>query len=429
MASTSSKARAGNDPVIPSQLRSRTHNPDETYVAICEKQGIKPNAAVRVALNNEFVKVLEIFPDQFEVSELPALGEILKHDTKIEYVKMPNCQLGATLCYVFAGVLKTNRTIKKLDFSYNRLSPVASKELLRAVADNPVIEHIRLRGNHLTEHICQEIAGELERNITLKHLDITNNDMDMSGVVLLINAMPECDVEYEGNFWAAEIANSISHGLGIVLSFIGGYYLIKEASRPVHPTIYLVSCWIFLSSLVALYTCSTLAHSFHRMKITGRMFVILDHSCIAVLIAGSYTPFSWVNLGHTFAGPALGSAEWILAVFAIVLSFQGKKYAKYELIVFLLMGWAAAVPFRELMACMQMDGVYLLALGGAFYTFGVGFYLAGRTKPMLHAVWHFMVLSGSISHYFCVLWYARPCTTMPSAIPLDDPLAGRFIDL
>eukprot|EP01134_Creolimax_fragrantissima_P002513 CFRG2513T1 len=408
------------------KLNSRTSR----YVLNCVDLEVVPNPAIMIALSNTNVKTLELFPDQFSISDLIALGKFLENDSRIEYVKMPNCKMGASLCYVFAEVLKRNETIVKLDFSYNRLSMVSVVELLKAVSDNKTIEHIRLRGNLMHEHLCKDAAEHLVRNKTLKHLDITNNNMDMNGVIVLMEALPNCEVEFEGNFWAAEIANSITHGLGILLSFIGGYFLIQEASdRSKHPLSYLVTSWVFILSLVCLYTCSTLAHSFHRMKVTGRTLIILDHSCISILIAGSYTPFSWVSLGHTWIGPALGYTEWALALCAVFLSLQQKKYAKYELITFVFMGWLAIIPGYEFMNCMQSEGLALVAVGGLFYTVGIYFFIRGQTIPMLHAVWHFMVLGGSISHYFAVLLYCRPCVLSTDIRSTEGAAWGRMLDL
>ncbi|WP_028575299.1 PAQR family membrane homeostasis protein TrhA [Desulfonatronovibrio hydrogenovorans] len=202
-----------------------------------------------------------------------------------------------------------------------------------------------------------------------------------------------------------EIANSITHGLGIVFSVVG--LAVLTAFSGIFGTAWhVVSCSIYGSTLIILYTASTLYHSVQepRKKQICRIF---DHSAIFILIAGTYTPFTLVNLRGPW-GWTLFGLIWGLAVLGIILSAVSRcRCRTLSIILYVGMGWVVVVAFKPLLSSVQPGGLVLLLTGGIFYTSGLAFYGWKRLRYH-HALWHVMVLLGSMFHFFAVLFYVIP---------------------
>lgn len=255
------------------------------------------------------------------------------------------------------------------------------------------------------------LANGLKKNNSITHLDVSNNMLGFNGAVLIMNALKgrEVEVDFSGNYVREEVINSVTHAIGIILTIIGGYFLITQASKM--SDAYYIGSWIYILSLGFMYLNSTLAHSFFMMKATGAFFEILDHTSISILIAGTYTPFTLVNIGQRWIGPAMCIIIWILAVNGVILSLLGKEYQKLELATFLIMGWVSLLAAYWAWECVPIPGIALLAIGGILYTVGVYFFVTGKTVPINHAIWHVFVLFASACHYFAIYWYVRPICT------------------
>ncbi|MBN2088330.1 hemolysin III family protein [candidate division KSB1 bacterium] len=197
-----------------------------------------------------------------------------------------------------------------------------------------------------------------------------------------------------------KIANSITHGFGILLSIAGLTVLVVFAA--LYGNVWhIVSFSIFGATLILMYLASTLYHSFSNPSVR-RVLKILDHSAIFLLIAGTYTPFMLVNLRGWWGWTIFGII-WATAILGIVVkSFHIAKYPKLSLFLYIFMGWFCVLAFRQLIAHVPMVSIILLILGGLSYTLGVIFYVWHK-MPYHHAVWHLFVLGGSILHYFSVL--------------------------
>lgn len=202
-----------------------------------------------------------------------------------------------------------------------------------------------------------------------------------------------------------EIANSVIHGIGIVLAIAGLGVLIAFSS--LHGTAFhVVGCSVFGTSLILLYTTSTLYHSIPFARAKG-VLRALDHSAIFLLIAGTYTPFSLVNLRGPW-GWSLLAVIWGLAVVGILVRVtQGRKSNATAVGFYVAMGWTVLVAIKPLVANVAPGGVLLLVIGGLVYTVGAAFYL-WRSLPYHHAIWHAFVLLGSIFHFFAILFYVIP---------------------
>ena len=204
-----------------------------------------------------------------------------------------------------------------------------------------------------------------------------------------------------------EIANSITHGIGILLS-IGGLGVLTAFASVYGTVWHIVSCSIFGFSLIFQYATSTLYHSIQMPRVKP-VLRILDHIAIFILIAGTYTPFALVNIRGPWGWSIFG-VIWGLALLGIVLEVTSlRRFRAASITLYLLMGWVVLTAIHPMLANVKTGGLILLLIGGLAYTGGVGFYL-WRSLPYHHAIWHLFVLTGSILHFFAVLFYVIPLT-------------------
>lgn len=202
-----------------------------------------------------------------------------------------------------------------------------------------------------------------------------------------------------------EVMNAVTHGVGTLLA-VAGLVLLTVLAY-LHGSIWhIVSFSIYGTTLVLLYLASTLYHSFTNERVK-RIFKILDHSAIYLLIAGTYTPFTLVPL-HGVLGWTVFSLVWGLAIIGIVLKvFFAGRYKVLSTLCYLGMGWFIVIAIKPLLATVPALGMIWLFAGGLFYTLGSVFYLWKRL-PYNHAIWHLFVLAGSISHFIAVFFYILP---------------------
>ena len=198
-----------------------------------------------------------------------------------------------------------------------------------------------------------------------------------------------------------EIANSITHGIGGLLSIAGLVVLIIFAA--IYGTAWhVVGFTIFGVSLVVLYTMSTLYHSIQHEK-AKHIFQILDHSSIFVLIAGTYTAFTLTTLRGPLGWTIFGII-WGLAALGITLSaLYIKKYKAVAALAYIGMGWIVIMAIKPLWDNLPRISFIFLLIGGLCYTVGAVFYMMKKVKFM-HAVWHLFVLGGSIFHFFSAIY-------------------------
>ena len=202
-----------------------------------------------------------------------------------------------------------------------------------------------------------------------------------------------------------ELASSIVHGIGIVLSIAGLAALVALSARYGEVRDVVASA-VFGATLVLLYTASTLYHAVPVPK-AKPVLRTLDHIAIYLLIAGTYTPFTLIALPGRW-GWSLFAAVWTLAALGSVLEFGAlKRFRKLSVLLYIGMGWIGMIAFKPLMAHLQTGGMLLLVAGGLAYTLGVPFYL-WRRMPYHHSVWHAFVLAGSVLHFLAVLLYVIP---------------------
>jgi hemolysin III len=200
------------------------------------------------------------------------------------------------------------------------------------------------------------------------------------------------------------IANSISHGAGLIAAIIGAPVLILNALRH-GETAYIVSTSIFSFSMVILYLSSTIYHALPRGG-AKRWFRIIEHSAIYVLIAGTYTPLT-LGVLHGAFGWTLFGIVWGLALIGITLKAIFKtSHPIISTAFYLVMGWLALIAVGPLFTRMPAVGLIYLIVGGLCYTVGVAFFAADSRLRYGHLIWHLFVIAGTACHYVMILNYA-----------------------
>ncbi|WP_339146130.1 MULTISPECIES: hemolysin III family protein [unclassified Sutcliffiella] len=202
-----------------------------------------------------------------------------------------------------------------------------------------------------------------------------------------------------------EIANSITHGIGILTSVAALVLLIVYSS--INGTaLHVLTFIIYGVTMLLLYTASTLLHALPKGK-AKNVFEILDHSSIYFFIAGSYTPITLIVMNGAL-GWTLFGIVWALAIGGTVFKvFFVKRFVFASTLLYVLMGWLAVFGWGEITAKVNSTGIAFLVLGGVVYSVGAIFYV-WRAFPYHHAVWHLFVLGGTVLHFFFVLLYVLP---------------------
>lgn len=201
-----------------------------------------------------------------------------------------------------------------------------------------------------------------------------------------------------------EIANSISHGTGLVAALVATPFLISHAVRG-GDTGYIAGTSLFAASMVLLYLASTLYHSLPHGK-PKRIFQVIEHSAIFVLIAGTYSPFTLGILRGGWGWTIFGLI-WGLAIVGVVLKTLDRLFHPIASTgLYLLMGWLILIAINPLTSLVPASGLLWLGAGGLAYTIGVVFFAADSRIKYGHFIWHLFVMAGTTCHYFAVLWYA-----------------------
>ncbi|NWL88957.1 MULTISPECIES: PAQR family membrane homeostasis protein TrhA [unclassified Paenibacillus] len=202
-----------------------------------------------------------------------------------------------------------------------------------------------------------------------------------------------------------EVANAITHGIGAMLSLAGLVLLIVFSSLQ-GTAWHVVSFTIYGVSMLLLYVCSTLVHSFREGKVKD-LFEFFDHSSIYLFIAGTYTPLLLIAVRGPL-GWSLFGIVWGIALLGVLFkAFFVKRFLFMSTIFYLIMGWLIIVAWGPLTAAIPQPGIALIVTGGILYTLGTIFYV-WRIFPYHHAIWHLFVLAGSVTHFFAILLYLLP---------------------
>ena len=204
-----------------------------------------------------------------------------------------------------------------------------------------------------------------------------------------------------------EIANSISHGLALVLALAAMPVLILSAAE-LGNTRFTIGVVVFGVSIVLLYLASTLYHSLRHER-AKQFFRKVEHCAIFLLIAGSYTPFTLGVLRGPW-GWTLLTIVWVLAVAGITMKIiAGHRHWWLSIVLYVVMGWLAIVAVKPILTLVPLPGILLILAGGVAYSGGLAFFAAHRIRYN-HFIWHLFVMAGTVCHYLAVLWYGHSST-------------------
>lgn len=203
-----------------------------------------------------------------------------------------------------------------------------------------------------------------------------------------------------------EIFNSVTHGIGGLLSIAGTAVLIVMAA--IHSDAWaVVSSAVYGASLIILYTMSTLYHAITNRRAKA-FFRIMDHNTIFFLIAGTYTPITLVALRGAL-GWVLFGIVWGAAALGIVLnSIDLEKFRKPSVVCYILMGWVIIIAIKPMIEHVPFLSLLFLVIGGVFYTVGIIFYAIKKIR-YFHSIWHIFTVAGSVFQYFSILIMVMNC--------------------
>ncbi|HEY2139555.1 MAG TPA: hemolysin III family protein [Chthoniobacterales bacterium] len=208
-------------------------------------------------------------------------------------------------------------------------------------------------------------------------------------------AAPEWDQTHQ-----EEMANSISHGLGLMASVVAAPFLYFAAARQGNSA-FLIGVVLFVATMCLLYLCSSLYHAWPQTRLKCA-FQIIDHAAIFLLIAGTYSPFTLGPL-HGALGWMMFCVIWLLAILGVNMKFRtGIRRKKLSVLLYLGMGWLILFAVRPFVHAVPTEAVIWLFAGGIAYTAGLIFF-ANKRLRYSHFVWHLFVLAGTACH-FCAIF-------------------------
>jgi hemolysin III len=209
----------------------------------------------------------------------------------------------------------------------------------------------------------------------------------------------------DGKLTLEDISNTITHGFGLILCVVG-FFVLLGLSISNGGFYRIFSSVIYGLSLVVLYAASTLYHSTTSVK-RKEQYRILDHICIYLLIAGSYTPFMLIVMREGFGFQMFGFV-WLFAAASIVLKLVfTTRFPIMSVVLYLLFGWLGVFMIEPLYTALGLTPILLILAGGLSYSFGVIFF-AWEKLPHNHAIWHIFVLGGSIFHFVVIAGWVVP---------------------
>ncbi|MBP5159586.1 MAG: hemolysin III family protein [Lachnospiraceae bacterium] len=199
-----------------------------------------------------------------------------------------------------------------------------------------------------------------------------------------------------------ELISAITHGIGAGLAIAGLVLMIVKAAQT--GAVEVTSAAVYGGTLFIMYICSTMYHALGHNK-AKKVFRVLDHCGVFLLIAGTYTPYTLVALGGAFGWSIFGFI-WGLTILGIVFnSIDLEKYEKLSMIVNIIMGWTIVIAMYPLCRKLDIAAIILLIAGGVVYSVGAVLYANGHKKKYMHSLWHFFVLGGSVLHFFSLYLY------------------------
>uniref|UniRef100_A0A7S3L3E5 Uncharacterized protein n=1 Tax=Amphora coffeiformis TaxID=265554 RepID=A0A7S3L3E5_9STRA len=401
------------------------------YIASCRFYGSTPNAGILSCLR--FALPCLRTADQFRDTDMLALGEVLlRHcNGPLRYIKRLDFTVSGKQpkqtgqvsglrshgAVALAKVLQMSEHLTEVRLQRNTVGPYGASAIFLACAHNRTLHTLGMRQCRVGERGALVLAETLSASpdeCGLRFVDLSANFIGHVGCEVVDQAVMKMNtnagaviltVDLEGNLVFQEIMNAVTHGLGVILAFVGSFLMSRRVADK--DSRHVISCAVYNTSLIVLYTSSTLYHSFFSLQNTKYIFEVLDKCAIYILIAGSYTPFLTIVLGHEpiWSYGLLGFI-WACCVFGIGVdaSFPVWRYRNvFSLAMYVGMGWCCCICLPEVASLLPENAIRLMILGGVAYTTGIPFYL--RSNNLDHAIWHLFVLAGSIFHWLGIYLY------------------------
>ena len=393
------------------QLRQRQQQPVLErilldYKAACQlyECATGPNPGVLTTFRYQLPSLRTIPP--FQDSDMLALAEVLlkygngplKFIRRLDFSKSNKVRggMGSHGALALAKVLQTSLAhhVTHVDLQRNWIGPYGATAIFLAIANSgsSALEHLSMRQCRIGQRGALALAAYIVPSTTTKltWIDVSTNHCGYQGCVAIARAfqernqnglLPTMTIDLDGNHVFQEIMNSVTHGLGVLLAFIGAY--IMSSSVQGKSAWHTASCGIYSTSLVVLYTSSTLFHSFFVLRYTQWIFRIVDKCAIYILIAGSYTPFIAIVLHHEpFYSTGLLVFLWSCSILGIGVEFARPKWehrGKFSLAMYLGMGWSAIVCLPKVTRILPRRALEWMVLGGVSYTAGVPFFVRNNS--------------------------------------------------
>lgn len=201
-----------------------------------------------------------------------------------------------------------------------------------------------------------------------------------------------------------ELINSISHGIGAMLSIAGLVVMIIKSLKDDNLSFF--ACLIYGISLILLYLISCLYHALSPKLKAKKILRVIDHCNVFLLEAGTFTPICLLLIGGKL-GIIYFVIIWTLTIIGLVLNYINvDKYQMLSLILHLAIGWSIIFMLKTLISNLNLTGLLFLFLGGIFYSIGALLYKIGATRRYMHSIFHFFCLAGSILHFFLIFLFA-----------------------
>jgi len=413
------------------QHHDRVQDIIHDYIAACKFYGcgerVNPGVLTSLRFSLPAMRVAGSFHD----ADMLALTEILfKYGNgQLSYIKRLDFSLGSKEgklhgkagfrshgAFALSKAIQSLHHVEELLLQRNRIGSYGASAIFIACASNDSIRRLELRRCGIGERGALAFAEILAESseTALADVDLSANMIGFRGCMAVEEALRRRSaksdlspmvVDLEGNLVLQEVMNGVTHGLGILLAALGCHLLMRRVEG--YPMRHVVSCAVYSTSLLVLYTSSTLYHSFFTLQHTKYIFEVLDKCAIYILIAGSYTPFLRIVLFHEPVWSiGLLIFIWSCCLFGILVEAflpDWQYKGRFSLMMYLGMGWTALVCLPEIATLLPDSCIHLMVLGGVGYTAGVPFFV--RDNNLDHAMWHLFVLSGSIFHYLGVYLY------------------------
>eukprot|EP01041_Mallomonas_annulata_P009973 gene9973-20735_t len=368
----------------------------EQYIKNCKLFELDIDPGVVIALKTSHTSRWKIMQPTKKLSEgglLPLMG-ILEENDHIEKLNLTSAAMkdkykspgnGNSNARVLNLMLRKNSTVTDLDLSNTGIDDDGLAEICESLKTNKSITNINLSRNNFTSSGAENLREVLTENKKLKNIDVSLNALGYHTINSLQCACVRNNIQMniQGNFVFEEVLNSVSHGVGFLLSVVGAILLMSETSSK-HSTDY----HFWASSYVLL---------------------ILDHVGIYLLIAGSYTPFLLISLHESLAARILLVLMWMAALSGSVFtacSDQDSEFThRVELAAYVILGFACVPIWNIFSAALVPASQALVVCMGAAYTFGIIFFIKGKEKPIYHVVWHLFVMLGAAFTWFNVYFF------------------------